>query len=99
MEDNRVNENLKNGLVNLIRSIAEKVFRINIKGYPRFWVATMITASVPQDSVGSVYLNGDTSQPPMSFINKSNQTIVTGDECYIISPSGKLTNAFILVKK
>lgn len=100
MERNDVNGNqLGNKMIELIKSVAKKVFKKLIKGYPKEWVAQVVTATVAPNAVATVYLNADTSQPTMTFKNKSWETLSSGDECYVHSPSGSLSDAVILYKK
>jgi len=64
-------------------------------GLVKAWVATvvsvagnLITVKVPNDAVNTITKK-----------NKTGQVLVAGDEVYLFSPSGDLTNAFVAVAK
>lgn len=88
-----------NGLVELIRSIVKVIIKKELNKTPKEWVAIVNSATISPNGTGTVFLNGDTSSTPISIKNKSWESLSSGDECYIHSPTGSLGNAIVLYKK
>ena len=92
---------MDNPLVKLIsRIVDEKLYKYN-RTTPSFWVGVVVagTPSSAQNTSVPVYLNGDTSSTPITLKNKSNESVSGGNSVYIVSPTGSLGNAVILIKK
>lgn len=95
------NDNAVSKLVNLIMNISGKVFDKKTKRFPKEWVGTIsvTTPSVAPNAFADVFLNGDLTSTPMNVKNKTWETLVTGDEIFIHSPSGSLNDCIILYAK
>ena len=98
---NDPNNNMVDGLVNLIAETATRVVKRLTKDYPRNWSVKVVETSgtIAPNSMVSVYLNADDTSVPQSYRNKSWENLNANDECYLYSPDGKLNNAVILFKK
>lgn len=90
-----------NQLLELIRDVCNRIIDARLKNQPRFWVAQVVAGSpsVPQNSTCQVFVNGDTTSTPITLKNKSNETLTAGNQVYIFSTSGSLTDSIILIKK
>lgn len=86
-------------LMRLISDIVDKKIRVYDRGRPKMWVAQVVTASVAPNAMASVYVNGDTTSVPISVKNKTHETLSSGNQCYLISPSGSLNDCVILYRK
>jgi len=89
---------MSNQLVELISTISKNIIRKEIRNSPKCWVAIVDSASTTHGNMCNVYLNGDTTQPIVGVVNKTNETLVTSDKVYLFSPTGSLNSCIILFK-
>ena len=92
---------MNNPLITLIKDIVDAAIIHYHKGQPRFWVAQVVAGSpsVPQNSNVNLLINGDLTSTPITVKNKSNETLAAGNQIYLLSTSGSLSDAIALIKK
>ena len=89
---------MSNQLVELITTVSKRVIKKEISKVPKCWVAIVDSASTAHGSMCNVYLSGDATQPVINVLNRTSETIVTGDKVYVFSPTGSLNSCVILFK-
>lgn len=88
-------------LAQKLNDLIERKFKIMFKaelkkrGVVTAWVATVVSST---GSNTTVYLPSDNTHT-ITKKNKTGQTLVNGDEVYLFSPTGELSNSFIAVCK
>ena len=89
---------MSNQLVELITTVSKRVIRKEISKVPKCWVAIVDSASTTHGNMCDIYLSGDATQPVISVINRTNETLVASDKVYVFSPTGTLNSCVILFK-
>jgi len=89
----------KYNFITLVNSIATKIVVKHIKNMPKEWSGIIASPTASPNVMCNVYINGDSANPPISIKNKTWETLSSGDEVILHSPSGSLGNCVILYKK
>lgn len=80
-------------IINLARETARK--EINKQQIVKEWAGTVVAVG---SGTADVKIAGDITTILLAMKNKSGVTLIAGDNVYVHSPTGNLTNSWITVK-